>query len=169
VTQRRIYWQGPEREPDPAVIEARNRFRDDIGTMFQHAQGEAYESYCAWENELLARTAAEVSRAVKHTRLKQKYLVPMILSLLKNEEMYDFQVSEAIKRWIGGQYALDYGGLLPILYRLKKSGLITGNWRTTPEGQEREYFRLTSSGLKVLEGKQKVLAKFFRLINVPNW
>ncbi|GEM_PF-5613061 len=50
---RRVYWQGPEQEPPPDVIEARNRFRNELGAIFQHAQWEAYESYCAWEKEML--------------------------------------------------------------------------------------------------------------------
>jgi hypothetical protein len=51
---KRIYWEGPAEEPSASVIETRNRFRNELGDAFRHAQWKAYETYYAWEAKLAA-------------------------------------------------------------------------------------------------------------------
>jgi hypothetical protein len=50
-------WQGPEpgEEVDPAVDEAYNRLRLEIGEAFRPLQESSYQDYCALEADFEAR------------------------------------------------------------------------------------------------------------------
>jgi DNA-binding PadR family transcriptional regulator len=174
MAKKRVYWQGPARQPDASVIEATDRLCDEVGMMFRHAQWEAYDTYCAWEAELGAKTAKGTqATALAETRrlrpLAKHYLVPLILSLLKATEMDVYQIDQAIMECVKGRYGFEHGAILPQLYELEKNGIIVGKWKMNPEGQEVKYFRLTPAGLRILERERPTLAEFARLIDTPGW
>ncbi|QEV99707.1 PadR family transcriptional regulator [Microbacterium caowuchunii] len=71
-----------------------------------------------------------------------------ILGLLAREQMYGWQLSEALSK--PGLIA-SIGTLYPILSRLRERGLIASFEQDTGSGPVRKYYRLTGQGESELE------------------
>jgi PadR family transcriptional regulator PadR len=69
-----------------------------------------------------------------------------VLKLLERGEKYGYELVEALARRSDGVLAMGQSTLYPLLYNLEAKGLIDANWRTTPAGRERKYYRLTPKG-----------------------
>lgn len=77
----------------------------------------------------------------------------LLLSLLRNQPMYGYQIIKDLERRSQGYFRLREGTLYPALHRLESAGLIRGNWEQLPSGKKRRYYRLTGKGLELLEAK----------------
>lgn len=69
-----------------------------------------------------------------------------ILKLLERQEMYGYELVEAIARTTDGVLAMGQSTLYPLLYNLESKGLIESSWRDAQSGRERKYYRLTPKG-----------------------
>jgi PadR family transcriptional regulator PadR len=74
----------------------------------------------------------------------------LLLSLLKNQPMYGYQIIKELDKRSGGYFKFKEGTLYPALHRLEASGLVRGRWERLPTGQERRYYHLTDKGLHLL-------------------
>jgi len=77
----------------------------------------------------------------------------LLLSLLKNQSMYGYQIIKEIEKRSQGYFRFKEGTLYPALHRLEAAGLVRGRWERLPSGKERRYYHLTEKGLKLLEEK----------------
>lgn len=77
----------------------------------------------------------------------------LLLSLLKNQSMYGYQIIKEIKKRSQGYFRFKEGTLYPALHRLEADGLVRGRWERLPSGKERRYYHLTEKGLKLLGEK----------------
>ena len=77
----------------------------------------------------------------------------LLLSLLKDQPMYGYQIIKEIDNRSRGYFKFREGTLYPALHRLEGAGLIRGSWRKLPSGKERRYYQLTEKGLGLLEEK----------------
>jgi PadR family transcriptional regulator len=77
----------------------------------------------------------------------------LLLSLLKNQPMYGYQIIKELEDRSGGYFRFKEGTLYPALHRLEASGLVRGRWERLPTGQERKYYHPTEKGLHLLEEK----------------
>lgn len=75
----------------------------------------------------------------------------LLLSLLKNQPMYGYQIIKELEKRSRGYFKFKEGTLYPALHRLEASGLVRGRWERLPTGQERRYYHLTDKGLHLLE------------------
>lgn len=75
----------------------------------------------------------------------------LILSLLRREPMYGYQMIKELERRSKGFLRMGEGTLYPALHRLERAGLIRGRWERLPNGQERRYYSLTRTGERRLE------------------
>jgi PadR family transcriptional regulator PadR len=75
----------------------------------------------------------------------------VILSLLKREDMYGYQLVQETARRSGGRLTTQEGSLYPVLYRLLKMGLISD--RKVPSGRRmvRVYYHLEPAGEQRLQ------------------
>jgi PadR family transcriptional regulator PadR len=94
---------------------------------------------------------------------------PLLLSVLKNEESYGYQIIKTMKLLSGGRLEWSFGMLYPVLHRLEKDGLVASRWKPSEEGRLRKYYRLTPNGLRDLESEKiewlavsEVLGKLWR-------
>lgn len=78
----------------------------------------------------------------------------LVLALLKQEEMYGYQIIEELEKRSEQVFKLKEGTLYPILHTLEKDKLVTARELETPGGRIRRYYRVTAAGLKVLEEKE---------------
>ncbi|MFC1923829.1 PadR family transcriptional regulator [Chloroflexota bacterium] len=77
----------------------------------------------------------------------------LLLSLLKNQPMYGYQIIKELEKRSRGYFKFKEGTLYPALHRLEASGMIQGSWERLPNGQERRYYHLTEKGLQRLDEK----------------
>ena len=77
----------------------------------------------------------------------------LLLSLLKHQPMYGYQIIKELERRSQGYFRFKEGTLYPALHRLEVAGLARAKWERLPTGQERRYYHITDKGLRVLEEK----------------
>lgn len=81
--------------------------------------------------------------------------VPVILSLLKERQMYGYEMVKLVNARTNGILEWKEGTLYPILHRLQAQRLITAQWQeaagsTEQASRMRKYYRITSRGLAEL-------------------
>ena len=77
----------------------------------------------------------------------------ILLSLLKQQPMYGYQIIKELDKKSQGYFRFKEGTLYPALHRLEVAGLARGKWERLNTGQERRYYYITDKGLRVLEEK----------------
>ena len=77
----------------------------------------------------------------------------LLLSLLKDQPMYGYQIIREIDDRSRGYFKFREGTLYPALHRLEADNLVKGIWRKLPSGKERRYYELTEKGRSLLEQK----------------
>ncbi len=95
---------------------------------------------------------------------KKSYLSLVLLSLLEDGEMYGYRLSQAIKERSNGRLGTKDATLYPILRELEENDIVTGEWRSSPDGPRRKYFRLTAKGRKYLTKEREAFREFADLI-----
>lgn len=74
----------------------------------------------------------------------------LLLGLLELQPMYGYQIVKELEARSQGYFKFKEGTLYPALHRLEKSGMVTGNWETLPNGRQRRYYHITAKGLAKL-------------------
>jgi len=90
----------------------------------------------------------------------------LLLSLLKNQSMYGYQIIKEIEKRSQGYFRFKEGTLYPALHRLEAARLVRGRWERLPSGKERRYYHLTEKGLKLLEEKVAEWQGFSLAVNL---
>jgi len=72
----------------------------------------------------------------------------LVLKALSLAPMHGWGISDRIQQLSRDAFRIGQGSLYPALYRLEKKGLIRGEWRTTENGREAKYYRLTPAGAR---------------------
>lgn len=94
-------------------------------------------------------------------KLTKENLWLYILSLLRDRDMYGYELREAVEE----RFGFKPGNVTAyrVLYALKRRGLVKTLDKTV-EGRERKYYRITRSGIGELEkGKALLKAMLSRL------
>ncbi|OGO04257.1 MAG: hypothetical protein A2Y91_03695 [Chloroflexi bacterium RBG_13_54_8] len=90
----------------------------------------------------------------------------LLLSLLKSQPMYGYQIIQELKKRSDGYFRFREGTLYPALHRLEAAGLVSGTWEHLRSGKERRYYHLTEAGLKLLEEKVAEWRGFSSAVNM---
>lgn len=75
----------------------------------------------------------------------------VLLTLLKQEDMYGYQLVQETVRQSGGRITTQEGSLYPVLYKLEDQGLISGKKVQVGKRMTRIYYHLEPAGEKRLE------------------
>jgi len=75
----------------------------------------------------------------------------VILSLLKREDMYGYQLVQETANVSGGLLTTQEGSLYPVLYRLQEQGLISDRRIQVGKRMTRIYYHLEPAGAEKLE------------------
>ena len=70
----------------------------------------------------------------------------VILSLLKREDMYGYQLVQETERSSGGKLTTQEGSLYPVLYKLQDQGLISDRKVLVGKRMQRVYYHLEPAG-----------------------
>jgi PadR family transcriptional regulator PadR len=93
----------------------------------------------------------------------------LILSLLAEEPMYGYQISQELRQRSGGYFEMKEGLLYPTLHRMAQDGLLTGEWRETGTARRRKYYAVTDKGRRALNEQtaewQTFTKKLFHLLS----
>lgn len=90
----------------------------------------------------------------------------LLLSLLKDQAMYGYQIIKELESRSGGYFKFREGTLYPALHRLEAARLVRGSWRRLPSGKERRYYELTEKGMGLLEQKVAEWQGFSSAVNL---
>ena len=77
----------------------------------------------------------------------------VVLRLLKSQEMYGYEIVQAIRATSGAVISIGEGVIYPVLHTLEKDGAVKAR-RKTVAGRSRVYYSLTPKGLKRFETLQ---------------
>jgi PadR family transcriptional regulator PadR len=80
---------------------------------------------------------------------------PLVLSILSEGESYGYAIIQQVRALSDEKITWTDGMLYPVLHRLEDEGLIRSNWRESPEGRERKYYRITPDGRRTLEQEKE--------------
>lgn len=102
---------------------------------------------------------------MRKTELLKGSTEMIILSLLEEQDMYGYEITERVNKTSDGYFQFKEGTLYPALKRMEVKGLLEGYWKASKEGPKRKYYRLTSFGKKALQIEKDEWSFFQRMIN----
>lgn len=85
-----------------------------------------------------------------------------VLRLLKQREMYGYELVQALSSRTDGVLAMGQSTLYPLLYSLESKGLVKGQWREAPSGRKRKYYAVTPKGTARLKAEQTQWRRLLR-------
>jgi PadR family transcriptional regulator PadR len=75
----------------------------------------------------------------------------LVLSVLREGELYGYEIAQRIRDKSGGAFIPSEGSLYPALHSLEASGALDASWRESDRGPRRRYYKITKAGLGMLE------------------
>jgi PadR family transcriptional regulator PadR len=95
------------------------------------------------------------------------YLESMLLCLLKNEDLYGYEISKKIRIISNNNFEIKEGTLYVVLKRLEKNELIYPYWGDMDSGGgRRRYYKITDKGIAYLNEKKKEWIFFKSIVNM---
>lgn len=82
------------------------------------------------------------------TQMRKGALEYCVLALLERRVLYGFELVQALQEVDG--MLTSAGTIYPLLGRLRREHLVDTEWRESPSGPPRRYYRLTSDGREAL-------------------
>lgn len=92
-------------------------------------------------------------------------ITPVILKLLSERELYGYEIVKVVNERTGGALEWKEGTLYPCLHQLEADGLLTAEWRDTPSGKSRKYYRVTRRGRAELAHRVREWTQFSSAVN----
>jgi PadR family transcriptional regulator PadR len=84
----------------------------------------------------------------------------LVLSVLRDGELYGYEIAQRIRERSGGTITPSEGSLYPALHSLESDGALQATWRETGKGPRRRYYRITPSGSALLTEHEAEWASF---------
>jgi len=86
--------------------------------------------------------------------LLQGTLDMLILRTLRAGEQHGHGIGMAIRSTSADVLQVEHGSLYPALHRLRREGLIEGEWKLSDNKQRARFYRLTAKGRKKLSAEE---------------
>jgi PadR family transcriptional regulator, regulatory protein PadR len=84
----------------------------------------------------------------------------LVLAILRDGELYGYQIAQRIRERSDGVFAPSEGSLYPTLHRLEADGALVATWRDGERGPRRRWYRITPVGLAALASDESELKAF---------
>ncbi len=78
----------------------------------------------------------------------------LVLKVLALEPLHGYGIVQRLQQISKDALQVRQGSLYPALYRLENKGWLRADWRTTDEGRDAKYYRLTAAGRRRLHEEQ---------------
>lgn len=89
---------------------------------------------------------------------------PLILSILRRDDSYGYDIIQQVKELSGGELDWAEGMLYPILHRLEKKGLVESYWGHAETGRRRKYYRIQPEGISELTTQRRYWNRLHSLL-----
>jgi PadR family transcriptional regulator, regulatory protein PadR len=86
----------------------------------------------------------------------------LVLTVLREGELYGYEIAQRIRERSGGAFAPSEGSLYPALHALEAEGALQASWRESDKGPRRRYYSITSTGGGMLAEHERAWAEFSR-------
>jgi PadR family transcriptional regulator PadR len=94
------------------------------------------------------------------TQLLKGTTTLLILTVLSDGEMYGYEIAQRIRERSGHAFVPSEGSLYPALHALEAEGALQASWRESNRGPRRRYYKITKTGLGMLEAHAQEWAAF---------
>jgi PadR family transcriptional regulator PadR len=84
----------------------------------------------------------------------------LVLNVLRDGELYGYEIAQRIRLRSGGAFAPSEGALYPALHALEADGALTATWRESDKGPRRRYYTITAQGESLLAAHEAEWASF---------
>jgi len=81
--------------------------------------------------------------------------IPMILTIIKQEESYGYEIIQKIKDQSNNMIIWQEGSLYPVLKKMERNELVRSRWSQTITGKKRKYYSITMKGVNTLKMSRK--------------
>jgi transcriptional regulator len=88
----------------------------------------------------------------------------LILAQLEGRARHGYEIGREIERRSGGEVSFQIASLYPILYRMERDGLITGQWVEAAGQRRRRFYKLSAAGRKRLAEQRRSWGAFLDAI-----
>lgn len=88
----------------------------------------------------------------------------LILSLIKERDMYGFEIIRELEARSEKVFSLKEGTLYPVLHRLENKNYLKSYRQEGERGRSRKYYSLTRSGLARLEEEREAFRTFSKSV-----
>lgn len=92
----------------------------------------------------MAKRASAADDSKWMAQMRRGSLELCILAILSRGTRYGYGIVQALSG--SGGLVIKEGTIYPLLNRLRSEGLIDAEWRPSPQGPKRKYYRLTPAG-----------------------
>ena len=89
----------------------------------------------------------------------------LVLALLKQGEMYGYQIIEELDRRSEHVFQMKEGTLYPVLHGLEQKGAVVSLQKTAENGRMRKYYEITASGKRLLQEKAEEWRTYETAVN----
>ncbi len=77
--------------------------------------------------------------------------IPLILSILKTQDTYGYEIMKQLKELSNGRLIWKEGSLYPVLKKMEELKYIKSYWNVKDFGRPRKYFKILAQGEKALK------------------
>ncbi len=91
-----------------------------------------------------------MNRDPLRSQLLKGAMAYLVLSVLRDGELYGYQIAALIRDRSEGAFVPSEGSLYPTLHRLETEGALTATWRAGDRGPRRRWYRITQAGSAML-------------------
>jgi PadR family transcriptional regulator, regulatory protein PadR len=90
----------------------------------------------------------------------------LVLGVLREGELYGYEIASRIRERSGSFIDPGEGWLYPALHRLETAGALEASWRESGIGPRRRYYRLTQTGMRMLDAEAREWESFARSVRL---
>ncbi len=83
--------------------------------------------------------------------LKRGTIELVLLTLLRDKDMYGYEICQEFERQSGGMFIVPEGSLYPVLYRMLDKGYITDRSEKVGKRRTRVYYHIEQAGIEYLK------------------
>jgi PadR family transcriptional regulator PadR len=84
----------------------------------------------------------------------------LLFLINENGQTYGYRLIKEIEERSQGYFRFREGTVYPALRKLENDGLVQGEWKKLPSGQERRYYTITDHGRELLQKKLDMWQSF---------
>ena len=103
---------------------------------------------------------AESSRSYDSDLLRGNTDSLLLYLINEQGETYGYRLIKEIEERSDGYFQFKEGTVYPALRKLENDGLVRGEWKKLPNGQERRYYAITDHGRELLQKKLDMWQSF---------